>query len=102
MLNVEINRKEGIINVEASGSLQEMMADLTTLLNIEYEGLGDKEKQDALECCLKGLLEDRLYAKSSEEISNLAKEKEKERKKKEEEVEREIKDLFKKLADVLK
>ena len=67
MLKVEINGKEGIQNVVASGNLLELMADITNLLSIMYENISDDCKQDFNDC-VKKLAEEELYTKNEEEV----------------------------------
>lgn len=93
MLKVEINGKEGIQNVVASGNLLELMADITNLLSIMYENISDDCKQDFNDC-VKKLAEEELYTKNEEEIKELAK-------KSEEEVKEKLKQEIKKFLDDL-
>lgn len=92
MLKVEINGKEGIQNVVASGNLPELMADITNLLSIMYEGINDDCKQDFKDC-VKKLAEEELYTKNEEEIKELAKEEELKEKLKQE-IKKFLDDLF--------
>lgn len=95
MLEVKINGNEGIVNVEANGSLPELMADVEIMLNVMYEGISEKEKQN-FKYCIKELAEKELYAKTSEEIDKIAKDKKEELKKR---LEKELGDLIKGLFD---
>ncbi len=95
MLEVKINGNEGIVNVEANGSLPELMADVATMLNVMYEGISEKEKQD-FKYCIKELAEKELYAKNDEEIDKIAKDKKEKLKKR---LEKELGDLIKGLFD---
>lgn len=95
MLEVKINGNEGIVNVEANGSLPELIADVATMLNVMYEGISEKQKQNFKDC-IKELAEKELYAKTKEEIDKIAKDKKEELKKI---LEKELGDLIKGLFD---
>lgn len=95
MLEVKINGSKGIVEVKANGSLPELMADVTTMLNVMYEGISEKEKQNFKDC-IKELAEKELYTKSNEEIDKIAKDKKEEFKKR---LEKELGDLIKGLFD---
>ena len=94
MLKFELNKEEGISSVEASGSLPELMADVTTLLNVMYEGIS-KEQREGFKACIKNLADEELYTKTDEEIDKLVKEQKKSVKQKlKKELEDFLKDLF--------
>ena len=94
MLKVELNGKEGIVEVEACGSLPELMSDITTVLNIMYDGIKEEQKKDFKEC-VKTIAEKELYAKTDEEMDKLVKEqKDKVKEKLKKELEDFLKDLF--------
>lgn len=71
------------------------MADVTILLNIMYEGINEKEKQE-FKHCVKRLADEELYAKTDEEMDKLVKKEKEELKKK---LEKELGDLIKGLFD---
>ena len=93
MLEVKINGSKGIVEVKANGSLPELMADVTTMLNVMYEGISEKQN---FKDCIKELAEKELYTKSNEEIDKIAKDKKEEFKKR---LEKELGDLIKGLFD---
>jgi predicted RNA-binding protein Jag len=93
MLKVELNGNEGIVKVEACGSLPELMADVTTMLNVMYDGIKEEQKKDFKEC-VKRLAEEELYAKSKEEMDKLANE---QKNKVKEKIKKELEDFLKNL-----
>lgn len=95
MLKVELNGNEGIVKVEANGALSELMADVTTMLNVMYEGLKEEQRQD-FKYCVKRLADEELYAKTNKEMDELVKNQKEKLKKK---LEKELGDLIKGLFD---
>lgn len=70
MLEVRINEKETMINI--CGHPTEIMTDITEMLKIVYDKLDQKSKE-FFEHTLKKTVEDRVYAKSIEELEELNK-----------------------------
>lgn len=95
MLKVELNGNKGIVKVEANGSLPELMADVTDLLSVMYEGIGEEQKED-FKNYVKHLADEELYAKTNKEMDELVKNKKEKLKKK---LEKELGDLIKGLFD---
>ena len=90
MLKVELNGNDGIVKVEACGSLPELMADVTTMLNVIYEGIEEEQRQ-CFKNCVKRLADEELYAKTNKELMDkLVKNKKEELKKR---LEKELKEL---------
>ena len=75
MLKCFIKGEEGKIDIEANGTTPELMADITTLLKVMYEGVDCKEDFDR---CLKVLVEEELYKKSEKEFEEINKNKKEE------------------------
>lgn len=94
MLKVELNGNERIVNVKAEGTLPELMADVTTLLNVMYDNVKEEQKED-FKKGIKMLAEEELYTKTSKELDELTKkQKEKVKEKLKKELEDFLKDLF--------
>ena len=70
MLKYECN--EGKQKIEVQGSLEEVLADLTLLIEAIYNEIKDKRAREFFDYALKKLVEDKLYKKSAEEMDELA------------------------------
>ena len=99
MLKVELNGEKGIVNVQAEGTLPELMADITTMVSCIYDGLNNDEVIKEFRKMFKHLADEELYTKSKEEMHELAENKKKEAFGKAKE---EFKDLLKEISESLK
>ena len=72
MLKVNVNGKEGIIEVEGNGPLCELMADVTSVLRCMYEGVNENQKEEFKDT-LKHLVDNEIYLKTEEEMDELTK-----------------------------
>lgn len=91
MLKVDISEEKNIASIKASGSLGELLSDITILLHVIYNGINKEQKQE-FKYCVKKIAKEEVYTKTKEELGELAKSKEEEIKK----------SLKKELGDLIK
>lgn len=72
MLKVNVNGKEGIIEVEGNGALYELMADITSVLGCIYKNI-NKDQKEEFKNTLKHLVDNEIYLKTEEEMDELNK-----------------------------
>lgn len=70
MLKFECN--EGKQKIEVQGLLEEVLADLTLLIECIYEKIDSKTAKEAFEYGLEMLVKNKMYKKSEEELKEMA------------------------------
>lgn len=95
MLEVKFNKEETMVNI--SGTMPEILSDLTLLCRIIHKKL-EGDAKEMFEYGLETLVKDKVYAKTEKEMDELVKKKKEEFVKKQEE---DLKDLPKDVPECL-
>ena len=75
MLNVKLDK--GVEKVEIAGNIVEILSDVTALLKIIHDEIGEGEAREFFKKSLKDVANDEIYAKNEEELDKIVEEKQK-------------------------
>ena len=93
MLKVEMNGKEGCLNLEVRGNTVEIATDVSLVINMIYDKM-EKETKDCFANSITRFMNDGVYKMNSDEIEKKTKEEDIKKNKEKEELLKELGELL--------